>query len=102
MRTLNLNEAAQYLKIHPHTLQSRAKRGLIPGSRIGRRWVFLEADLAEYIRKAYPAREERLQGFHNKEVMQCQSLNVATSTGQSLRHPMDSEYASLLGLPIKR
>jgi len=101
MQTFNLDEAAKYLKIHPRTLQSRAKQGTIPGSRIGRRWVFLEADLADYIRKSYPDRGERLQGFQIKEAMQCQLLNVATSTGQSLRHPMDSEYASLLGLVIK-
>ena len=102
MQTFNLNEAAKYLKIHPHTLQSRAKQGLIPGCRIGRRWVFLEADLADYIRKSYPDTMDRLQGFQIKEAMQCQSTNVEVCTGQGSQHPMDREYIAPTGTGDKR
>ncbi len=101
MQTFNLDEAAKYLKVHPNTLQSRAKQGIIPGCRIGRRWVFLEADLADYIRKSYPAIGERLQGFQNKEAMRCQSINVEACTGRGSQPPMDSEYIALLGLKTK-
>jgi hypothetical protein len=41
MNTLNLTEAAAFLKMHPEELRSRAKQGLVPGAKIGRRWVFL-------------------------------------------------------------
>jgi Helix-turn-helix domain len=41
MNTLNLKQAAAFLHIHPEELRSRAKRGLIPGAKVGRRWVFL-------------------------------------------------------------
>ena len=50
MGTLTLQQAADYLKIHPVTLQEKARSGEIPGAKIGKRWVFLEIDLIEHIR----------------------------------------------------
>jgi hypothetical protein len=41
MNTLNLHQAAAFLHMHPEEVRSRAKRGLIPGAKVGRRWVFL-------------------------------------------------------------
>lgn len=48
-RTLNAVEAAQLLHIHPQTLKSRARAGLIPGCRVGKAWVFVESLLIEYL-----------------------------------------------------
>ncbi len=50
MRTLDLIEAAQFLRLHPEELRQRAKAGRIPGAKVGRRWVFLEDDLAAHLR----------------------------------------------------
>ena len=36
MSTLNLQQAAALLKIHPVTLQDKARAGEIPGAKIGR------------------------------------------------------------------
>jgi hypothetical protein len=36
--------------MHAKEVRARAKRGRIPGVKTGRRWVFLEADLAEFVR----------------------------------------------------
>jgi excisionase family DNA binding protein len=41
MGTLNLKQAAALLKIHPVTLQEKAKAGEIPGAKVGRAWVFI-------------------------------------------------------------
>lgn len=50
MKTLDLIEAADFLKCErSHTL-SLAGAGQLPGAKIGRSWVFLEEDLAEYLR----------------------------------------------------
>ena len=49
-RTLSLNEAAAFLHMHPEEVRTRAKRGLIPGAKAGRCWIFLEVDLAEFVR----------------------------------------------------
>ena len=50
MGSLGLREAAGFLRMHPSTLQARAKAGEIPGAKVGKCWVFLEVDLAEYVR----------------------------------------------------
>src|SRR5213080_1315985 len=50
VRTLNLDEAAEFLHMHAEEVRARAKRGLIPGAKAGRRWVFLEPDLAQFVR----------------------------------------------------
>ena len=53
MKTYTLKEAADFLKIHPDTLRERTLGGIIPGAKIGKAWVFIEEDLAQYIRKNY-------------------------------------------------
>jgi hypothetical protein len=47
--------------MRPEEVRSRAKRGLIPGAKVGRSWVFLEADLADFVRSLYPLRRQALQ-----------------------------------------
>src|SRR4029079_7914840 len=47
--TLTEEQAAEYLHLHPNTVQARAKRGMIPGaSKPGKRWVFPEEGLRQY------------------------------------------------------
>ncbi len=41
--------------MNPEALRQKAKAGVIPGAKPGKCWVFLEEDLAEYIRTAYGA-----------------------------------------------
>jgi excisionase family DNA binding protein len=50
VETLSLQQAASFLRCHPEELRRRAKAGLIPGAKVGRAWVFLEEDLAGYLR----------------------------------------------------
>ena len=54
VKSLDLDEAAAFLHMHPEEVRSRTKRGLIPGAKAGRRWVFLEIDLADFLRSLYP------------------------------------------------
>jgi hypothetical protein len=60
MKTLNLHGAAAFLHMHPEEVRTRAKRGIIPGAKIGRCWVFIDADLADFIRSQYPVRRQAL------------------------------------------
>jgi excisionase family DNA binding protein len=46
--SLTLEQAADFLKLHPSTVQERAKAGIIPASKPGRRWVFLQHELEAY------------------------------------------------------
>ena len=58
MRTLSLSEAAALLRMHPEEVRRRAKCGAIPGAKPGRCWIFIEDDLAEYVRSFSSRRDE--------------------------------------------
>ena len=51
MKSIGLHEAAAFLRMHPEEVRRRARLGLLPGAKPGKRWVFIEADLADYLRK---------------------------------------------------
>ena len=97
MKTLNLEEAAELLHVHPITLQQKAKTGIIPGTKIGRRWVFIDVDLLQYIRSQYQPRA--LQGEQEKS--ECHFINAKTvPTGGSKSLLVEGEYRKALGLKI--
>ena len=60
MHTLDLKQAADFLKMHPVTLQGKAKTGEIPGAKPGKSWVFIDEDLANYIRSQYTKQGKRI------------------------------------------
>ena len=100
MKTLGLKEAAAFLRCHPEELRRRARAGAVPGAKVGRAWVFLEDDLADFLRSLYPQSRQALQVTLRKE-MQCHFANAAGSGGSVSLLPTGSEYAELLGLPPK-
>jgi excisionase family DNA binding protein len=100
MVTLGLQEAAAFLRCHPEELRRRAKAGLIPGAKVGRAWVFLEDDLAAYVRSLYAQPRQALQVTLRKE-LECHFANAAVAGGSMSSLPTGNEYAELLGLPTK-
>ncbi|HHG91039.1 MAG TPA: DNA-binding protein, partial [Devosia sp.] len=50
MNSMNLEEAADFLKMSAEDLRRKAKTGRIPGAKPGKQWVFLETDLVAYLR----------------------------------------------------
>src|SRR5689334_14513067 len=100
MRTLSLIEAAAFLRVHREELRRRARAGQLPGAKVGRAWVFLEDDLADYLRSLYSQPRQALQVTLIKE-MECHFANAAVSGGSTSSLQMGSEYAVLLGLPTK-
>src|ERR1700737_677845 len=99
-RTAAPAEAAALLRMHPEEVRRRAKCGAIPGAKPGRCWIFIEDDLAEYVRSFYATPRQALQVTLRKE-MQCHFANAAVSGGSTSLLPTGSEYAELLGLPTK-
>jgi hypothetical protein len=96
MNTLDLTAAANLLHIHPVTLREKARRGEIPGAKIGKSWVFVELDLIEYIRAQYPLRV--MQGDRQENVL-CHSTNAKTRpSGGSKSATTDMQYKAVLGL----
>lgn len=47
--TMDIEEAAKYLKASVRTVYGLAAHGALPGSKVGRRWVFVRRDLANYL-----------------------------------------------------
>jgi hypothetical protein len=44
------NEAGRFLRLHPKTVKLMARRGQIPGRRLGRRWYFRPSELDALLR----------------------------------------------------
>jgi hypothetical protein len=100
LRTLSLAEVAALLHMHPEEVRRRAKCGAIPGAKPGRCWIFIEDDLAAYVRSFYATPRQALQVTLRKE-MECHFANAAVSGGSTSLLQTGSEYAELLGLPAK-
>lgn len=98
MKTLTLQEAAEVLKLHPVTVAERAADGRIPAAKLGRRWVFIEDDLIDYVRAHYKRRA--LQGG-SSEISECHSTNARTHrTGGSSSRLAVIACRKALGLPV--
>jgi excisionase family DNA binding protein len=59
VRTLDLIECAEFLKIDRTTLLDIVHRGDILGAKIGRAWVFLEDDVVAYLREQAQAQTQK-------------------------------------------
>ncbi|MDO9393472.1 MAG: helix-turn-helix domain-containing protein [Methylotenera sp.] len=53
MNTLNLKQAAAFLKMHPVTLLQKANAGIVPAAKPAKCWVFIQQDLLDYLRGLY-------------------------------------------------
>lgn len=100
MKTLNLEEAAQFLKMHPEEVRRRAKAGIIPGAKVGKCWVFVEDDLVTYLRSLYATPRQALQVGHGEKQL-CHSANVVRRGGLVSPHQAASELDALLQLKTK-
>lgn len=47
---LNVEEAAQLLRVSPWTVRELARRGRLPGRRVGKEWRFWRRALLEWLR----------------------------------------------------
>ncbi|MHB8347985.1 MAG: helix-turn-helix domain-containing protein [Acidiferrobacterales bacterium] len=98
--TFDLHEAGAFLKMSAEALRRKAKGGEVPGVKVGKRWCFLKADLVALLRSRYAFPRQASLG-DSKEVFLCHYTDVKLSGGSDSPPPPDSEYAALLGLPIK-
>jgi len=101
VRTFALTEAAEFLKMHPEEVRRRARMGQLPGAKAGKRWVFIEDDLAAYLRALYAPSRQALRVTLRKEVADCHSTNAVARGGFDSPLRAASELDALLGLAIK-
>lgn len=88
---LTLRAAALLLRLHPNTVRTQACRGIIPGTKVGRHWRFIEADLVAWIRASYPEAArvqlgalEREATWHSTDVQASITSNSQARTEASL------------------
>jgi len=48
--TLNVKEAAAFLKVSTKTVYAKAQDGLLPCQRIGSRYIFLRSELVKFLK----------------------------------------------------
>lgn len=93
--TFNLKEAAMFLQMSSSALREKAKTGKIPGAKIGKSWVFIDIDLAGYIRSQYADSRQALR-VTTMEKPLCHSTNATQLGGSDSRLPTEREYDALL------
>ena len=101
MNTLDLNEAASFLKMNPEVLRRKAKLGKVPGKKAGKRWIFVQEHLADWVSGSYPNQwrgPQVIDEFKQEDKKPCQSTSVKIRGGYNSPHRTASEYSALLGL----
>ncbi len=95
--TLDLLQAADFLKLHWQTLREKAKRGEVPAAKLGRRWVFLREDLVSYLRSHYSTSRPRSQVQQSVgDSLCCTNDPIRVSGGAHSQHQTETEYNDLL------
>ena len=84
MNTLDLEEAAAFLKCSDDTIRELVASGQLPGAKVGRKWVFIDVDLLEWLRTKYASQGAK----------KCQSTNGAKRGGYQ-SHTSDREGDAL-------
>lgn len=101
MKTLNLKEAAAFLKMTPEGLRRKIIKKEVPASKIGKCWLFIETDLVEHIRSSYSKAAKTSWG-----VVEINRRTTWHSTKEIMSggFPLagkEREYKKALGLPTK-
>ena len=80
MRTLDVEQCADFLKVDRSTILELAGRGELPGAKIGRAWVFLEDDIVEFLRsRVREQSRERLARAQITEELESRNREVPGS-----------------------
>ncbi|MGZ8173999.1 MULTISPECIES: helix-turn-helix domain-containing protein [Methylobacter] len=99
MKTLDLTEAADLLKLHPQSVLQRARSGTLPSAKPGKCWVFIEEDLINWIRSQYYSPQQDVGQGGNKVC--CTKDKIVNTGGIASPHQTAQQYANLLRLPTK-
>jgi hypothetical protein len=93
MKTFDLVEAAGFVKMHPQTLEAKARAGEAPGAKMGKCWVFIDEDLAAWIRASYKNGETKCRSANVKEVVS------GSANGRSAEKQLESLLAQRIKPP---
>jgi excisionase family DNA binding protein len=95
MNTLDINECAEFLKVNKNTASELAAKGMLPGAKIGRAWVFLEDELVEYLRSETRNQQRRRQSdfedsrkYLSPELKDIEIINLPKSSSRRKALPI--------------
>ncbi len=103
MVSFDLNEAADFLKMHRESLRRLAISGDVPARKVGKKWVFIREHLADYVSGRYIQQGGGLRvinGGKAQEQVVWQSKKEMVSGTSTSSRPTGSVYEELLGLKI--
>ena len=83
---LTVDGAAEFLGMSPYTIREMARRGDLPGRKIGKEWRFLREALVEWIRNP----GSRTQGSHVPRTGRC--LRISPAPRGSGRQDISQEH----------
>ncbi len=98
MKTLDLKEAAAFLKMTPEGLRRKVISGEVPGAKPGKCWCFREDDLADYLRSLYANVAKKSQGVianDRRKIWHCTKEKIF---GGLILTTVEKEYNEVLGL----
>ena len=96
MKTFNLEEAAQFLKMNPEGLRRLAATRKIPGAKPGKCWCFLEEDLVKYIRSLYDEPCNPVSQAVSQSKKRKKHINAISDRSDFRK--IEKKYRELLGL----
>lgn len=102
IETMDLKQAANFLNMHPVTLQAKAKAGEIPAAKPAKCWTFIKDDLVIYLRSLY-SHNWRTLVSDKQEIELCHSISERTLPSGGFVLPIkESAYNKALALSTAR
>ncbi|CAM2163916.1 DNA-binding protein [Burkholderia orbicola] len=101
--TVDLAGAAALLGAHPETVRLKARAGMLPGRKVGKRWIFSIMALQRYLAGEWLPRAS--QDDQHEEAHSCRSTNENPArTGNTSCTPLAAErrYREALAPATKR
>ena len=83
--TLDIKEAAALMKAHADTVQQLARSGELPGTKVGKAWVFFRSDVLAYLRKAIDDDTEKRRRNIRSSITMC---HVIVEPPRGRRRPL--------------
>jgi excisionase family DNA binding protein len=80
MKTLDVEEAALMLHTCESTVYELVNNGELPAAKIGRKWVFVDIDLIEFIRSKYSPKGKGAKCHSTSEVKSGGYMSLSTDT----------------------
>ena len=101
--TMGLDEAADYLRCQPSTVQELASKKKLPGTKIGKEWVFVRSHLADYVKSRYDQTVSSAATDKGAKEAACQFADARIQKiGTPSSHSKESQFRDQLALRVRR